>query len=261
MIFVISPAKRLDFDTPPVARAFTQPDFLHEAGELIRILRRKSPADVAKLMGLSDRLAALNVARYESWASPFTPGNAKQAVLAFDGDVYDGLDAGSLSDDELDWAQRHLRILSGLYGLLRPLDLMQPYRLEMGTRLANPKGTTLQAYWRDTLTDALNRVLGAERDAGRAPVLVNLASMEYFNAVKPAQLIAPVVTPLFEEWTGGRYKLVAYYAKRARGRMCRYAIRNRVDDVEGLKGFDYDGYAFAANVSNRDTPVFRRRTD
>lgn len=261
MIFVISPAKALDFETPPVTASFTQPDFLDEARELIGIMQQKSPAQVADLMNLSDQLAALNVARYESWAPPFTPENAKQAVLAFNGDVYEGLDAPTLSHDELDWAQRHLRILSGLYGLLRPLDLMQPYRLEMGTRLENAKGRNLYAFWGDKLTGALNELLAAERGRGETPVLVNLASEEYFKSVKPAKLGARVVSAVFEDWKGGRYRIISFYAKRARGLMCRYAIRNRIDAVEGLKGFDYEGYAFAREASDDETLVFRRRIE
>lgn len=261
MIFVISPAKALDFETPPVTTASTQPDYLPQADELIGILRQKTPAEVAELMHLSDALAALNVARYESWHRPFTPDNAKQALLAFNGDVYGGLDAQSLSEDDLAWAQQHLRILSGLYGLLRPLDLMQPYRLEMGTRLANPRGANLYAYWGDTLSDALNTLLAAERQAGGSAVLVNLASQEYFKAAGPAKLTAPIVTPVFEDWKGGRYRIVTFYAKRARGLMSRYAIRNRVEDVEGLKSFDAEDYAFAPEVSDANTLVFRRRLD
>jgi hypothetical protein len=261
MIFVISPAKALDFDTPPVTDAFTQPDFLQEAGELIGIMRQKAPAEVAALMDLSDQLATLNVARYETWSPPFSPANAKQAVLAFNGDVYEGLDAASLSAADLEWAQGHLRILSGLYGVLRPLDLMQPYRLEMGTRLATAKGKNLYAFWGDKLTAALDLLLAAEREAGKEAILVNLASDEYFKSVKASKLAGPVVTPVFEDWKGGRYKIISFYAKRARGLMSRYAIRNRVEDVEGLKGFDLAGYVFAPEVSDGTTLVFRRRID
>ncbi|MCK0512765.1 peroxide stress protein YaaA [Aromatoleum buckelii] len=261
MIFVISPAKALDFETPPVTAAASQPDYLREAEELIGILRQKTPAEVAELMHLSDPLAALNVARFESWHRPFTRDNAKQALLAFNGDVYGGLDAPTLSEDDFAWAQQHLRILSGLYGMLRPLDLMQPYRLEMGTRLGNPRGANLYAYWGDTLAEALNRLLAAERDTGGSAVLVNLASQEYFKAAARAKLAAQVITPVFEDWKGGRYRIITFYAKRARGLMSRYAIRNRVEDVEGLKGFDAEGYGFAPEVSDADTLVFRRRTD
>lgn len=261
MIFVISPAKALDFDTPPTTDRWTQPDFLDEAERLVGIMRRMSPAEVSRLMSLSDQLATLNVARYESWSRPFHPKNAKQAVLAFNGDVYEGLAADSLSDEDLAWAQDHLRILSGLYGLLRPLDLMQAYRLEMGTRLENPGGKNLYAYWGDRLTEALNDLLDAERESGTAAVLVNLASDEYFKSVKPAKLRGRIVTPVFEDWKGGNYKIISFYAKRARGLMSRYAITRRVEDVESLKAFDLDGYAFAPDASGEDRLVFRRRVE
>ncbi len=259
MIIVISPAKALDYETPPSIPDFTQPAFLDHAAELIGILRQRSPAQVAALMSLSDPLASLNVARYEQWSRPFTPDNAKQAVLAFNGDVYEGLDAPSLQPDELAWAQDHLRILSGLYGVLRPLDLMQAYRLEMGTRLDNAHGKNLYAFWGERITDELNRLLAAEADAGREPILFNLASEEYFKAVKPAQLKGQLVSAAFEEWKGGRYKIISFYAKRARGLMSRYVIQNRIDDIEGLKDFAAEGYAFAADASEPDRLVFRRR--
>lgn len=261
MIFVISPAKALDFDTPSTTDRFSQPDYLAEASKLISILRSFSPIQIAKLMSLSDPLAALNVARYESWSPPFSASNAKQAVLAFDGDVYAGLDASSLSGEDLAWAQSHLRILSGLYGLLRPLDLMQAYRLEMGSRLANDEGKNLYAFWGDTLTEGLNTILDAEREAGEAPVLVNLASEEYFKAVRPAKLRARVVTPVFEDWKNGGYKIISFFAKRARGLMVRYAIQSRARDVDDLKGFDLGGYAFAMEHSEQDRLVFQRRLD
>lgn len=261
MIFVISPAKALDFETPPVTAKYSQPDYLDDAQELIDVLRRLSPAEVARLMSLSDQLATLNVARYESWAPPFSTTNAKQAVLAFNGDVYDGLDAGSLGDEDLRWAQQHLRILSGLYGLLRPLDLMQAYRLEMGSRLANPRGKNLYDFWGDKLTIALNGLLDAERESGAEAVLVNLASEEYFKSVKTARLAGRVVTPVFEDWKSGRYKIISFFAKRARGLMSRYAILNRVETVDGLKRFDLGAYAFAADASDDDRLVFRRRQD
>ena len=259
MIIVISPAKALDYETPPSIPDFTQPAFLDHAAELIGILRQRSPAQVAALMSLSDPLASLNVARYEQWSRPFTPDNAKQAVLAFNGDVYEGLDAPSLQPDELAWAQDHLRILSGLYGVLRPLDLMQAYRLEMGTRLDNARGKNLYAFWGERITDELNRLLAAQADAGREPILFNLASEEYFKAVKPAQLKGQLVSAAFEEWKGGRYKIISFYAKRARGLMSRYVIQNRIDDIEGLKDFAVEGYAFAAEASEPDRLVFRRR--
>ncbi|HRP23528.1 MAG TPA: peroxide stress protein YaaA [Thauera sp.] len=261
MILVISPAKALDYETPPTTTRHTQPDFLEQSEELIEVLRQRSPAEIAELMSLSDPLASLNVARYASWSRPFTPDNAKQAVLAFNGDVYEGLDAPSLSEDELAWAQDHLRILSGLYGVLRPLDLMQAYRLEMGTRLATARGKNLYEFWGERITDELNRLLDAEEAAGQGRVLLNLASDEYFKSVKPKTLRARLVTPVFEDWKGGRYKIISFYAKRARGLMSRFVIRNRIDRVEGLEAFDSEGYAFAAEASDADRLVFRRRED
>ncbi|NTV11173.1 MAG: peroxide stress protein YaaA [Zoogloea sp.] len=261
MIFVLSPAKSLDYETPPVTSRYSQPDFLDRSAELISVLREYSPQDIAALMDLSDPLAALNVARYASWSRPVSPANAKQAVLAFNGDVYEGLDAATLSGDDLDFAQAHLRILSGLYGLLRPLDLMQPYRLEMGTRLKNAHGKDLYAFWGDSLTEAINRLLAAEESDGREPVLVNLASGEYFKSVRRKKLAGRLVTPVFEDWKGGRYKIISFYTKRARGLMSRYAITRRIADVEALQGFDLEGYAFAPEASDGDTWVFRRREE
>lgn len=259
MLLVISPAKALDYETPPTTARFSQPDFLDDAAELIDILQKCTPADIAGLMSLSDKLATLNVARYASWSRPFAADNAKQALLAFNGDVYEGLAATTLDEAALAWAQDHLRILSGLYGVLRPLDLMQPYRLEMGTRLSNPRGKDLYAFWGERITAELNRLLDGEREAGRDAVLVNLASEEYFKSVKPRLLKGRLVAPVFEDWKDGRYKIISFYAKRARGLMSRYAIENRIDDVEALKGFDNEGYAFAADASDGDTWVFRRR--
>ncbi|RTL39104.1 MAG: peroxide stress protein YaaA [Rhodocyclaceae bacterium] len=261
MIFVLSPAKALDYETPPTTPRFTEPDYLDDAAELIAGLRELSHAEVAKLMDLSDQLAALNVARYADWSQPFTPANAKPAVLAFNGDVYDGLDARSLGEADLDYAQAHLRILSGLYGLLKPLDLMQPYRLEMGTRFKNGRGKDLYAFWGMTQTEALNRLLARDEAAGHEPVLVNLASEEYFKSVKQAQLKGRLLNIGFEDWKGGRYKIISFYAKRARGLMARYAVTQRVEDVDQLKDFDLDGYAFAAEASDIDRWVFRRRQD
>jgi cytoplasmic iron level regulating protein YaaA (DUF328/UPF0246 family) len=206
-------------------------------------------------MDLSDQLAALNVGRYKQWRPPFTPDNAKQAVLAFNGDVYDGLRAGDFSAAEFAYAQKHLRILSGLYGLLKPLDLMQAYRLEMGTRLPTAKADDLYGFWNAKVTKALNGLLAADA----APVLVNLASEEYFRAVRRDKIKARIVTPLFEDWKGGRYKVISFYAKKARGMMVRYAVKHTVEKVEALKKFNLEGYAFAADASGEDTWVFRRR--
>jgi cytoplasmic iron level regulating protein YaaA (DUF328/UPF0246 family) len=255
MLIVLSPAKTLDYDTPPTTDIHSQPDFLKHSVELIDTLRTLSPAQVASLMGVSDALAALNVGRYASWSPRFTPGNAKQAVLAFNGDVYEGLDAAALSKKQLDYAQSHIRILSGLYGVLRPLDLMQPYRLEMGTRLANPRGKDLYAFWGDRVTDALNRILAEQK----SKFLINLASEEYFKVVKPKLLNAPVITPVFEDWKNGRYKIISFYAKRARGLMARYAAVNGIRQAEKLKTFDSEGYAFDKQESTGQYWLFRRR--
>jgi len=255
VLILLSPAKSLDFKTPPQVAEYTQPAFLGQAERLIRQLRRLSPADIAGLMKLSDPLAALNFARYADWRPPFTPDNAKQAVLAFDGDVYDGLEARSLSAADLAFAQRRVRILSGLYGILRPLDLMQPYRLEMGTRLANEAGKDLYAFWGETLLAAINAELA---DMAR-PVVVNLASAEYFKAAVGRKIAGTVIQPVFEDWRNGRYGIVSFYAKRARGLMTRYAVQNRLDEPESLKAFAAEGYAFAPEASDAATWVFRRR--
>ena len=254
MLIVLSPAKTLDYDTPPTTRRHTLPDFLEDSGALVERMREFDPPRLAELMSISDALAALNVARFAAWAQPLEPGRAKQAVLAFAGDVYDGLDATTLDRKALDWTQKHVRILSGLYGLLRPLDLMLPYRLEMGTRLANPRGRDLYAFWGDRLA----RRLSGELDRHAHPVLVNLASDEYFKAVAPKALAHRVVQPVFQERRGGAWKIVSFSAKRARGAMTRFAIDERIDDPEGLKAFDRDGYRFDAEASDAARWYFRR---
>ncbi len=259
MIIVISPAKALDYQNPVRSTSFSQPDFLDRSAQLIDILRAQTPARIAELMSLSDALAELNVARYAQWSRPFTPGNARQALFAFNGDVYEGLGASSLSEADLSWSQEHLRILSGLYGMLRPLDLMQAYRLEMGTRLQNAHGKDLYAFWSETITSELNHLLAAEAEAGREPVLLNLASDEYFRAVKTKQLAGSVVNTAFEDWNGGRYKIISFFAKRARGLMSRFIICNRIDDVARLRDFAAEGYAFAPDASSDERLVFRRR--
>jgi len=257
MLIFLSPAKSLDYKTPPQVATHTQPAFLKQSETLIRQLRKLSPADIANLMDLSDPLALLNFNRYADWKLPFTPENAKQAVLAFDGDVYDGLAAKTLAAADLDFAQQHVRILSGLYGILRPLDLMQPYRLEMGTKLANKGGKDLYAFWGERLLDAIN----AELEAMPRPVAVNLASEEYFKAAVGRKFKGQLIQPVFEDWKSGKYKIISFYAKRARGLMTRYAVLNRLDEPVGLKEFDYDGYAFAAEASDDKTWVFRRRAE
>lgn len=255
MMIILSPAKSLDFDSPIRVKTFTQPDFLDESQLLVERLRTLSPLDLTNLMGISDKLAVLNAGRYAAWAQPFTPKNARQAVLAFNGDVYEGLDARSLSAADLKFSQKHLRILSGLYGVLRPLDLMQPYRLEMGIKLANSRGKDLYAYWGERLTDSLNSTIA---ETG-ADVLVNLASDEYFKAVRPKKLSVPMIQPVFEDWSNGKFKVVSFYAKRARGLMARYAVTNRLVSAKGLKHFSEDGYGFDESVSDAGRWVFRRR--
>lgn len=257
MLMFLSPAKSLDFKTPPHVATHSQPAYLKQSETLIRQLRKLSPADIAHLMDLSDPLAALNFSRYADWHLPFTPANAKQAVLAFDGDVYDGLAARELSPDDLDFAQKQVRILSGLYGILKPLDLMQPYRLEMGTKFASKAGKDLYAFWGERLLDAIN----AELAEMPRPVAVNLASGEYFKAALGRQIKGELIQPVFEDWKNGQYKIISFYAKRARGLMVRFATVNRLSEPEGLKDFDTDGYAFEPAVSDEKRWVFRRRQD
>lgn len=257
MLILLSPAKALDYTTPPHIATHTQPAWLKQSETLIRALRKLSPADIANLMDLSDPLALLNFNRYADWKLPFTPDNAKQAVLAFDGDVYDGLAARQLGADDLDFAQKQVRILSGLYGILKPLDLMQPYRLEMGTKFANKAGKDLYTFWGERLLKAINKEL-AEMPR---PVAVNLASEEYFKAAVGRKINGVVIQPVFEDWKNGKYKIISFYAKRARGLMTRYAVLNRLSEPEGLKEFDYDGYAFEPSASEEKRWVFRRRQD
>ncbi|MES2739859.1 MAG: peroxide stress protein YaaA [Pseudomonadota bacterium] len=255
MLIVLSPAKSLDLDTPASTALHSQPDYLTQSTQLIAQLRHFSPAQLASLMRLSDSLSALNVARYASWSPAGAEG--RQAVMTFNGDVYAGLDARSLKPAQLDYAQTHVRILSGLYGLLRPLDMIQPHRLEMGTRLANPRGKDLYAFWGDTITEGLNRAAAAQG----AKVLINLASTEYFKSVKPRQLNVPVIAPVFQDWKNGQYKIISFYAKRARGLLARYAAVKKIRDPEKLKGFDLDGYRFVPGESDQRTWMFRRRLE
>lgn len=208
-------------------------------------------------MHLSDKLAALNVARYGSWTAEFTPDNAKQALLAFKGDVYTGLNVDDFTDDDLLFAQQHLRMLSGLYGLLRPLDLMQPYRLEMGTKLVNPRGKDLYAFWGERISDWLNEALREQGD----DVLLNLASNEYFSSVKRKALNARVIDVDFKDMKNGQYKIISFYAKKARGLMARWVIKERIAKPEQLSAFDYEGYRFSADNSSANHLVFLRDTD
>ncbi len=255
MLIVLSPAKTLDLETPYTTTQYTMPDFLDSAGQLIEVLRRYSPAQVGSLMDISDTLAHLNVGRYASWGQE--SAEARQAIMAFNGDVYAGFDARSLKPAQLAYTQNHVRILSGLYGVLRPLDLIHPHRLEMGTRLATPAGKDLYAFWGERVTGALNGVLAANQ----SQVLVNLASEEYFKSVKPKLLSVPVITPVFEDWKNGKYKIISFFAKRARGMMARYAAVKGITDPAKLKRFKVDGYAFEKKASDERTWVFRRKVE
>ena len=257
MLFLLSPAKSLDYDTPPHVATYTKPLFTRQSAHLIEVLKTQTPQQISTLMKLSDALAGLNVARYEAWSSKFTAKNSKQAVLAFNGDVYEGLDAKTLGEQQLEWAQGHVCILSGLYGVLRPLDWMQPYRLEMGTQLANGHGKNLYQFWGSQIADYLNERAAADT----SPVIVNLASEEYFKAVDRKALKPRVVNCVFEDFKGGKYKIISFHAKRARGLMVRYAIERQLLSVNKLEGFDAEGYRFEPAVSEPDRLVFRRKLD
>jgi len=253
MLMVISPAKTLDFDTTAVTDEFSQPRYLDASAQLIDALKQMSTTEIASLMKLSDKLAGLNAARYESWQIPFTSDNAKQAVLAFKGDVYTGLDAETMNKAQFDYAQKHLRILSGLYGVLKPLDLIQPYRLEMGTKLTNKAGKDLYQFWGSALRESFDDEPAFDDD-----ILINLASNEYFKAVEAKKLNARIITPVFKDWKNGQYKMISFYAKKARGLMSRYIINHQLNEVEAIKHFDSDGYRFSADMSKENDWVFIR---
>lgn len=254
MLILISPAKKLDYDTPPTTAKHSQPDFLDQSELLINNLRNYSALDLSELMKLSMNLAELNFDRYHDWTPKFTTKNAKACLLAFKGDVYAGMDAESFSEDDLEYAQSHLRILSGLYGLLRPLDLMMPYRLEMGTRLSNSRGKNLYEFWGEIITDAINTQLKAQGD----DILINLASNEYFKSVKPKKVEGRIITPQFKERKGDNYKMIGIYAKKARGLLSRYILQNRLQDPEAIKSFDVEDYRFNETLSQGDQWVFTR---
>ncbi|NQY35069.1 MAG: peroxide stress protein YaaA [Alteromonadaceae bacterium] len=255
MLIVVSPAKNLDFESPLATTAFTQPELLAQSQLLIEHCVKLSPADISSLMGISDKLAGLNAARFGQWAMPFTTENSRQAILAFNGDVYTGLDAKSFSEADFGFAQQHMRILSGLYGLLKPLDLMQPYRLEMGCKLENERGSNLYQFWGEIITDKTNQALNEQGD----DVLINLASNEYFKSIKKKVLDARVITPAFKDWKNGQYKMISFFAKKARGLMARYIIQNQLTDVEQLKAFDLGGYQFSEEFSKSNDWVFTRK--
>jgi len=254
MLALVSPAKKLDFNEMAAPISYSQPDFLDRSAVLIEQAKKLSRADLSRLMKLSDKLTELNFQRFKAYSPPFTKSNAKQAALAFNGDTYVGLDAPSLSEDDLVYAQDHLRILSGLYGMLRPLDLIQPYRLEMGSRLKNPEGGDLYDFWGDDLAKAIDHITADHKE----PVVINLASNEYFKAARPKTMKTRVITPVFKEVKDGVAKVLGLFAKRARGSMARYIITNRIETSEKLKKFNEDGYAYQADLSNDDTWVFTR---
>ena len=255
MLTVISPAKSLDYDTPTVTDEYTLPAQLTQSRKLIKRLRELSSGDISKLMSVSDNIAELNQDRFKRWKTPFKPENARQAIFAFKGDVYLGFDAYSMNEKNIEFAQQNLRILSGLYGILRPLDLMQPYRLEMGTRLSTDAGTNLYQFWDDRITKSLNSEL---RDAA-SKTLVNLASNEYFKSVKMAQLKADIITPQFKEYRNGEYRFIQYFAKKARGTMARFIVDEQITEPQGMKDFNRDGYSYSPKMSDESNWVFTRK--
>lgn len=254
MLAVISPAKSLDFESPLATKQKSQPRLLEHSEILIKQAKKLAPQDIASLMKISDKLSVLNFDRFHAFKTPFTPDNARQAVLAFRGDVYQGLDADSLSSDDFKYAQKHLRILSGLYGYLRPLDLIQPYRLEMGIKFNNNRGKNLYEFWGDIINEAIQKELKKHDE----PILINLASNEYFKSVKAKQLPFNIITPHFKDFKNGQYKMISFYAKRARGLMSRFMIQNKIDNTTGLKKFNLDGYYFDKKSSTDTDYVFLR---
>ena len=259
MLVLISPAKTLDFETPTEISRFSQPAFLADTQELVAQLRRLSAPEISSMMKISNKLGELNASRYQTWQPAFDRTNAKQALLAFKGDVYQGLNVDSFTAEDLDFAQEHLRILSGLYGILRPLDLIQPYRLEMGTKLTHQKlqglsANTLYEFWQDKLAKAI----ALQLDKLDNPTIINLASNEYFKAAQPKLLPGKIITPVFKDWKNDKYKIISFYAKKARGMMSAYIIKNRLQNPEDIQGFSEAGYSFNAELSDAKTLVFTR---
>lgn len=260
MLILISPAKTLDFTTPAPIKHFSQPDFIPDTEKLVKQLRQLSAAEVSSLMKISDKLGELNADRFKSWQPTFDDTNAKQALLAFQGDVYQGMAVDSFQPEDFDFAQEHLRILSGLYGVLRPLDLIQPYRLEMGTKLAHGKlqdlsADTLYEFWADKLTQTINQQL----EKLEQKIIINLASNEYFKAVNPKLLEGKVITPIFKDWKNGKYKIISFYAKKARGMMASYIIKNRIKNIKQLQGFSESGYSYNYELSDERNLTFTRQ--
>ena len=255
MLLVISPAKTLDFETEPTTQEFSQPEFLKESKKLISDLKKLNPAEVSSLMKISDKLGTLNYLRFNEWKTPFNLKNSKQALLAFKGDVYTGIEAETFSKQDLKFAQKHLRILSGLYGVLKPLDLMQAYRLEMGTQFENKQGKDLYEFWGAKLTEQINKDL----KTSKSKVLINLASNEYFKSLQADDIDAEIIVPVFKDFKNGKYKIISFYAKKARGLMSAYIIKNRLKKPEDIKAFDVDGYKFSKSESNGNNWVFLRK--
>ena len=255
MLAIISPAKTLDYESKLATKKFTQPDFISDSSELIEKLKNIDPPQLSSLMGISDKLAELNHRRYLEWAPSFDKDNARPAALAFKGDVYIGLDAPTLSERDHSWAQKHVRILSGLHGLLRPLDRIRPYRLEMGTRLSTARGENLYQFWGSKVTTALNQAIAEQKQK----VLINLASNEYFKVLDPSAIDARLITIHFRDWKNGQYKFLSFFAKKARGLMARYMIDKRISSLKGLREFDYEGYRFNNAMSSGDDWVFTRQ--
>jgi len=254
MLIVISPAKSLDFESPLTTSHFTMPEMLDDSEKLLPKLRKMKPKQLSELMGISTALGLLNYERFQTWNQPFTTENARQAILAFNGDVYQGLDAKTLTENQLLYLQKKLRILSGLYGVLKPLDLMQPYRLEMGTKLKVQRSEDLYAFWKNKITP---KIAEAIKESG-SDVLVNLASNEYFKSIDPKKLGVEIVTPDFKDLKNGTYKMISFYAKRARGLMTRFIVENKIEKVEDLQAFDAEGYIFNPRFSKPGKPVFTR---
>ena len=259
MLAIISPAKTLDFLTPSKSKKYSQPSYLEDSQILIESLRKYSTSEIADLMRISPKLAELNRERYTSWQQPFTVKNAKQAILAFKGDVYVGLDAETFNERDFATAQKQLRILSGLYGLLKPLDLIQPYRLEMGTNLKTIRGKNLYKFWQTAITKGLQKALNTQQTSKTTPpALINLASNEYFNAINKNDLNARIITPTFKDMKNGSYKFISFFAKKARGLMASYIVKNKLRNIEKLRDFDYAGYYFSETLSKDDNWVFLR---
>jgi len=254
MLIIISPAKTLDFETAPITKVHTQPVFLKESRQLVSQLKELTPAEVSSLMKISDKLGVLNFLRFNEWKTPFTLNNAKQALLAFKGDVYTGINADSFSRRDLNFAQKHLRILSGLYGILKPLDLIQAYRLEIGSKFRNRKGNDLYEFWESKLTDQINQDI----KASKSKYLINLASNEYFKSLQADAINAEIIVPVFKDYKNGKYKIITFYAKKARGLMSAYIIKNRLKNPEDIKAFNVDGYKFCKSASNSTNWVFQR---